>query len=71
MMELVEAKILANQVNRTISGKRVKDLFGQYGKYQTKLSKKTLGTPCPRCKNIIQKEAYLGGSIYYCSECQA
>jgi formamidopyrimidine-DNA glycosylase len=48
-----------------------KDLFGQYGKYQTKLSKKTLGTPCPRCKNIIQKEAYLGGSIYYCSECQA
>ncbi|MDF2612036.1 MAG: glycosylase/AP lyase, DNA-binding [Lachnospiraceae bacterium] len=48
-----------------------KDLFGQYGKYQTKLSKNTLGTTCPICKNIIQKEAYLGGSIYYCSGCQA
>lgn len=47
-----------------------KDLFGHYGKYQTKLSKKTLGTPCSLCQSIIQKEAYLGGSIYYCSGCQ-
>ncbi|MFA6873005.1 MAG: zinc finger domain-containing protein, partial [Bacteroidaceae bacterium] len=26
--------------------------------------------PCPRCGNQIRKEAYMGGSIYYCPTCQ-
>lgn len=47
-----------------------KYLFGEFGGYTTKLSKKTVNTPCPICHNMIQKEAYLGGSIYYCSGCQ-
>ncbi|MBH1940280.1 endonuclease VIII [Mobilitalea sibirica] len=47
-----------------------KDLFQQIGGYQTKMSKNTLGKECPVCKTIIQKEAYLGGSIYYCGGCQ-
>lgn len=47
-----------------------KDLFGKSGGYITKLSKNTVGKPCPICGEMIQKEAYLGGSIYYCSGCQ-
>lgn len=47
-----------------------KDLFGQPGGYRTILSKNTANTPCPRCGELICKEAYLGGSIYYCPTCQ-
>lgn len=47
-----------------------KDLYDQHGGYQTRLSKNTVGKPCPICNSTIQKEAYLGGSIYYCSGCQ-
>jgi formamidopyrimidine-DNA glycosylase len=48
-----------------------RDLFGQPGGYRTVLSRNTAGTPCPACGSIIVKEAYLGGSIYYCPRCQA
>lgn len=47
-----------------------KDIFGCSGGYKTKLSKNTLNKPCPICGEIIKKEAYLGGSIYYCTGCQ-
>lgn len=47
-----------------------KDLYGNCGGYITYLSKNTLHTPCPRCGHEIHKEAYLGGVIYYCEECQ-
>jgi len=47
-----------------------KDLFGQSGRYKTILSKNTLKKPCPDCGNVIIKEAYLGGAIYYCPTCQ-
>ncbi len=47
-----------------------KDLYGTPGGYVTRLSKNTVGKPCPSCGHIIQKEAYLGGSIYYCDGCQ-
>jgi formamidopyrimidine-DNA glycosylase len=47
-----------------------KDLFGHIGGYKTKLSKNTIDTPCTICGDIIKKENYLGGSIYYCSSCQ-
>jgi formamidopyrimidine-DNA glycosylase len=46
------------------------DLFGQPGGYQTVLSKNTVDKPCPVCAALIKKEAYLGGSIYYCPGCQ-
>jgi len=47
------------------------DLFGEPGAYRTRLSKNTIGQPCPLCDTlIIEKEAYLGGSIYYCAGCQ-
>ena len=47
-----------------------KDLYGALGNYRTILSKNTYHDPCPVCGERIQKEAYLGGSIYYCPHCQ-
>lgn len=47
-----------------------KDLFGRPGGYQTILSKNTVNKPCKLCNTVIKKEAYLGGSIYYCEGCQ-
>ena len=47
-----------------------RDLFGCFGGYKTKLSKNTVGKPCSICGTVIKKEAYMGGSIYYCSGCQ-
>lgn len=46
------------------------DLYGNEGGYKTILSSKTWKNPCPRCSSVIVKEAYLGGSVYYCPECQ-
>ncbi len=46
------------------------DLFGNAGGYRTILSKNSAGKHCPKCGTIIKKEAYLGGSIYYCEKCQ-
>lgn len=46
------------------------DLYGNAGGYQTILSSKTWKNPCPRCGGAIIKEAYLGGSVYYCPVCQ-
>lgn len=46
------------------------DLYGNYGGYKTILSAKTWKNPCPCCGAVIAKEAYLGGSVYYCPQCQ-
>ena len=47
-----------------------KDFFGNKGSYKTMMSKNNIGNPCPICGSVIKKEAYLGGSIYYCEGCQ-
>lgn len=47
-----------------------RDLFGNPGGYKTALSANTVGAYCPACGENIKKEAYLGGSIYYCEGCQ-
>ena len=47
-----------------------KDLFGNPGGYKTQLSKNTWKAGCPVCGGMITKEAYLGGSVYYCPVCQ-
>lgn len=47
-----------------------KDIFNHLGGYVTKASKNTLGKPCARCGGTIVKESYLGGVVYYCSQCQ-
>lgn len=47
------------------------DLFGIKGGYASILSRNTVGTACPRCGGMIVREAYLGGNIYYCQQCQS
>lgn len=47
-----------------------KDLFGSPGGYQTVMSKKNDGMPCPACGGIIKRMAYLGGNVYVCESCQ-
>ena len=76
-LDTQEKEMLYNVIKNTISeicelgGRDVEtDLFGNAGGYKTKLSKNTSGKPCSKCGSIIVKENYLGGSIYYCKECQ-
>lgn len=47
-----------------------RDLFGSPGGYLTRMSKNTVGKPCLVCDSIVQKQAYMGGSIYFCPGCQ-
>lgn len=47
-----------------------KDLYGNNGGYKTMMSKNNAGSPCVSCGGIIKKGNYLGGSIYYCENCQ-
>ena len=46
------------------------DFLGQPGGYHTILCKNTVNKPCPVCGTLIKKEAYMGGSVYYCPKCQ-
>jgi len=47
-----------------------KDLFGEKGGYKTILSANTLKSACPVCGGTIVREAYMGGNIYFCPNCQ-
>ena len=47
-----------------------KDVFGSMGGFHSKVSRNTVGKPCERCGSIVVKEAYLGGSVFYCPNCQ-
>lgn len=47
-----------------------RDLYGNAGGYITKLSKLSLGKPCLRCGQPIKKASYMGGTIYFCEQCQ-
>lgn len=46
------------------------DIFGKRGGYPVRLSAKALGNPCPVCGGKIERKAYMGGNIYYCTNCQ-
>jgi formamidopyrimidine-DNA glycosylase len=46
------------------------DLFGRPGGYRTLLNKNSADKPCPICGTLIRKEAYMGGSVYFCEKCQ-
>lgn len=47
-----------------------KDLFGNAGGYRSALSQKTVRMPCPVCGGIVVRQAYLGGNVYFCPDCQ-
>ena len=70
--ELIYNSIKSTLKEMTQQGGRdtEKDLFGNPGGYITKLSKNTANKPCKICGTPIIKEAYMGGSIYYCPQCQ-
>lgn len=70
-------RILFDSVKATLSAMAAKggrdtelDLFGRPGGYKTVLSRNTVNKPCPGCGTSIKKEAYMGGSVYYCEKCQ-
>ena len=76
-MSAAERRRLFRAVRRTLAemvrrGGRdtEKDLFGQVGGYQTKLSRKTVGSACAKCGSAVEKASYLGGSVYFCATCQ-
>jgi formamidopyrimidine-DNA glycosylase len=48
-----------------------RDIFGRPGGYRVMAGKNTVGGVCPKCgSGTIHKESYLGGSIYFCDQCQ-
>jgi formamidopyrimidine-DNA glycosylase len=47
-----------------------RDIFGNPGGYKTKLSRNNALLTCPDCGGSVKKEAYMGGSVYYCEQCQ-
>ncbi len=47
-----------------------KDLWGKPGGYKTIMSKNTFKSPCPSCGMGIERARYMGGSIYFCCNCQ-
>ena len=46
------------------------DLYDHPGGYQRIMYSKAVGLPCPVCGTPIEKAAYLGGAVYYCTQCQ-
>jgi len=77
-LSAADQRILFDSIKNTLSEMTAKggrdtenDLLGKPGAYKTKLSKNTVGQPCLICSTLIRKEAYLGGSIYYCARCQS
>ncbi len=68
---LFNATILTLKEMTTQGGRDTeKDMFGNPGGYQTRMSKNTVGHPCHACGSTVIKQAYMGGSIYFCPECQ-
>jgi len=47
-----------------------RDAYGNRGGYKPLMDRNTKGTPCPECGTTIEKIQYLGGSCYFCSNCQ-
>jgi formamidopyrimidine-DNA glycosylase len=47
-----------------------RDLYDRPGGYVPILDRRAKGQPCPECGTAIEKIQYLGGSCYFCPECQ-
>ena len=46
------------------------DLYNNPGGYVRKMDKNAVGRPCPECGAEIEKIQYLGGTCYFCPNCQ-
>lgn len=47
-----------------------KNIYGEKGGYKCIMSRNTVGNNCPACGGVIEKQSYMGGSIYFCGSCQ-
>jgi formamidopyrimidine-DNA glycosylase len=72
-----EIKLLFNSIKAVLlkmaqeGGRNTEsDLLGKPGGYKVLMGSKAKDIPCPHCLGKIIKEAYMGGSIYYCPNCQ-
>ena len=46
------------------------DLYNHPGGYPRLMDSRTAGQPCPTCGTPIEKIQYLGGTCYFCPDCQ-
>jgi formamidopyrimidine-DNA glycosylase len=46
------------------------DLYGNPGRYVRLMDNNAAGHPCPECGTAIEKISYLGGTCYFCPNCQ-
>lgn len=46
------------------------DLYERPGHYVALMDRRTKDKPCPVCGTRIEKDSYLGGSVYFCPSCQ-
>jgi len=46
------------------------DLYNHLGQYKKILDARSAGQPCPRCGTAIEKISFMGGSAYFCPQCQ-
>lgn len=51
-------------------GRDTEVLLDGPGGYPSIMSNKAFDQPCPVCSGSKVKEIYLGGSIYFCPQCQ-
>jgi formamidopyrimidine-DNA glycosylase len=64
---------ITNTVNQIIKqGGRYEefDLYNQRGGYARLMDKKSVNRPCLECGGEVKKIQYLGGSCYFCPNCQ-
>jgi len=68
---------LFNSMKNTMTNMRDKGgrdtetlLFGEKGEYKTIFSNKAMSKDCPNCGGQKEREAFLGGNIYFCPVCQ-
>ncbi len=46
------------------------DLYNQPGGYVRLMDRNAVGAPCPECDTSVEKVQYLGGTCYFCPNCQ-
>jgi len=63
-------KILLAEMTEKGGRDTEKDIYGNPGGFETVMSKKNDGMPCPVCGDTIRRFSYLGGNVYVCEGCQ-
>jgi formamidopyrimidine-DNA glycosylase len=65
MIEILESKTIGLQISNKLADKQIREVI-----LPTLLSENTMNQPCLVCGDRVKKEAYLGGSVYFCPTCQ-